>query len=257
MKLERQMAWPCHDCSVRDTSVCNVLIGRAPVQPMPAKQVFSQAFIKAEKDEVISQDESKGTAGPYVLCQGWALRQFCFSDGRRQILSVLIPGDPFFTAESAQSGLSVQAATDIQFCELRRDDIRREMMSNPVMSDAFGSVHAQAGNESVATALNLREPDPVRRIMTFVQRIVGRLAARGFGDGKTYPFPLAPADIADALALSTDDVNRAIEALRAECIFDLSNGTVAVLHSMHIETRLSAESIHDATRANASPEIRL
>lgn len=230
MRLQRELSWPCRDCEVRSTSFCTSVIGPRP----GAGRHISQNFFTAEKNETIYRDGDGQSPKPFVLCKGWAYRFHLFPDGRRQILSLLIPGDLYFPAasESAQPVHAIQAATDVEFCELQRDEIKRELAANTAARDEFCASYAHDIDESIAALSNLNESNPATRVANFLQRLVKRLAARGIRLGaNVYPFPLAPVDIADAVGLTVDDVNRAIQILRTDRIADLSNGALTIINA--------------------------
>jgi CRP-like cAMP-binding protein len=231
MKLERQMAWPCHECTVRGSNFCSTFIDKPP-RPRSTRERISQVFLSAAKHEVIHHDGDGTSPGPFVLCNGWAYRFHQFPDGRRQILSVLIPGDLFstFALLEPNPDFSVRAATDIQLCQLRRDDFRSEITSEPGLRDAFAKLCSAEVNDASAALVNLNECDPVRRVVGFVRQIIKRLLARNIVNGAgIYQFPLDHADIADATALAPDDVSSAMANLRENRIIDIADGLLTVL----------------------------
>ncbi len=204
-----------------------------PDAGLPApKNHIPQLFFHVDKNTVIQESGTQYFPGPYVLCQGWAYRFFRFPDGRRQILSVLIPGDLFsaFALFNPLPGFSVQAATNAHICQLGSEGIRKELAENPSVREAFGSLCATEIEEKAATSINLAERHPPTRIIGFIRRLVERLSARGIrNNADVYPFPLTPTEIADATGLAPDDVNRAIHDLREQRVVDLSNEEVTIL----------------------------
>jgi CRP-like cAMP-binding protein len=260
VEIERQLAWPCHGCAVRATNFCSALIGRAPASPSAAKDQISQVFFTADRNEIVRHGTHGMSSGPYVLCKGWAFRFHRFQDGRRQILSVLIPGDMFFTSAlgNLQPDYAVYSATDIQFCELDRDDIRREIADKPSTGGAFGQLCVQDGDETIAATVNFSESNFTKRVANFARGIVNRLAARNIKlAADVYPFPLTHADIADATGLDEMEINRAIQFLRADHIIDLLNGELTILNPEKFEGQASTPIRHDITTAISHSEIRL
>lgn len=238
MKLERRLAWPCRDCTVRSSSFCGTLIDRSSSRPPSAQNQISQVFLSADRHNVIRHSGKKYLSGPFVLCKGWAYRFYRFPDGRRQILSVLIPGDMFsaFTLFDPHSDFSVQAVTDIKVCQLGQDDIKRELAAEPGICDAFGKICSIEIDEIISTSIDLNERDAVKRIVGFVQRLVKRLSDRGIAiRADAYPFPLSHTDIADATGLTPDDVNRAIQNLRENSIIDISNNKIIIIDPAKFE----------------------
>jgi CRP/FNR family transcriptional regulator len=238
--IELQAAWPCRDCAVRSFSFCGTLIDGSPSCPQSEQNKISQVFLRAGKDEVIRHNGHGGTnfSGPMVLCEGWANRFYRFADGRRQILSVLIPGD-FFSVSTlleSRSDFSVQAATDVKICQLGRDDIKRKLAAEPDVCDAFEKLCSAEIEKSTSTAIDLNESDAATRVLGFVRRSVKRLSARGMAIRTgVYQFPLSHADIADATGLILDEATHAIQKLRAQCIVDISRDVLTILNEEKIE----------------------
>jgi CRP-like cAMP-binding protein len=240
LEEELQAAWPCCDCTVRGSSFCGTLIDGSPWRPQSEQNKIAQVFLSAAKDEPIRHNGhgGKDRSGPMVLCEGWAYRFYRFANGRRQILSVLIPGDLISVSAllDQQPGFSIQAATDVKICQLGRDDIKRKLAAEPSLCDAFGKLCSAEIDETTSTVIDLNESNSVKRVLGFVQRLVKRLSARGITIRKgVYEFPLSQADIADATGLNSDDVNRAIQKLRGQCIVDISKDALTVLNQEKIE----------------------
>lgn len=241
MTSEPQPTWPCRDCTVRNSSFCGTLIDGLPARPQSAQNQISQVFSSAGREKEIQHNGHDGNdcSGPMVLCEGWAYRFYRFPDGRRQILSVLIPGDLFSASALLEPhpDFPVQAATDVKVCQLGRDDIKRKLFTEPGIRDAFGKLCSDEIDETTSTVIDLNERNSVKRILGFIQRLVKRLAARGMTIRRdVYRFPLSHTDIADATGLTPEEVNRAIQNLRAERIFDISKDTLSVLDPEIFET---------------------
>lgn len=232
MKFERQLAWPCRDCGVRGSSFCGTLTDQAGTGMATPKGEIPQIFFHVDKGAVIQESGAQFIPGPYVLCQGWAYRFHRFADGRRQILSVLIPGDLFsaFALFNGQSAFSVRAATDAHICQLGSDAIKKQLAENSDICEALGQLCSIEVEDMAATSINLTGPNPIARIAGFIRRLIDRLAMRGIGNGaNVYPFPLNHDEIADATGLDPEQVNRATRKLREEHIIDLSHDEVTIL----------------------------
>jgi CRP-like cAMP-binding protein len=245
VNFERRLAWPCRDCTVRGSSFCGTLIDGSPSSPQLEQNKISQAFLRAAKDEPILHNGHGGKdfSGPMVLCEGWAYRFYRFSDGRRQILSVLIPGDLFSASAllDPHPDFSIRAATDVKICQLGRDDIKRKLAAKPSVCDAFGKLCSVEIDEMTSAVIDLNESNSVKRVLGFVQRLVKRLSARGITIRRgVYEFPLRQADIADATGLTADDVSRAIENLRQRGIVKIFNGILTILNSAEFEKQATA-----------------
>lgn len=241
VNLERHLSWPCRDCAVRVSNFCGTLIDGSSLCPQSEQNNISQVFLSAAKDEEIQHNEHGGhdRSGPLVLCEGWAYRFYRLPDGRRQILSVLIPGD-LFSASALLDPLpdfSVQAATDVKICQLGRDDIKRKLAAEPAAYDAFEKLCSDEIDEMTSTVIDLNERDSVKRVLGFIQRLVKRLSARGITAHRgTYQFPLSYMNIEDATGLTCDDVNHAIQSLRGKRVIYISQNMLLVFVPEVFET---------------------
>lgn len=238
MQLERHLAWPCRDCGVRGSSFCGTLIDRAESLPPAPANYVSQIFWQADRDSVIRSGGANYLSGPFVLCKGWAYRFYRFPDGRRQILSVLIPGDPFsvVTLLDPNSNFAVQAATDVKFCQLAHDDLKGALATQPHVRDSLGALHAAEMDDAISTAIELNESDAAKRVAGFLRRLIRRMSARRMAvDADVYPFPLSEMDIADATGLDPGDVNRALQKLRQSAILSIANDRITIIDAAELD----------------------
>ena len=232
MKFERQLAWPCRDCGVRGLSFCSTLTDHAGTGTATPIGKIPQLFFQVEKGAVVQESGAQFFPGPYVLCQGWGYRFHRFADGRRQILSVLIPGDLFsaFALFNGRPAFSVQAATDAHICQLGSGAIKKQLAENSDICEALGRLCSTEVEDMAATSINLTAPEPITRVAGFIRHLVDRLTARGIDNGaNVYPFPLSHDEIADATGLDPEQVHIATRNLREQYIANLLNEEVTIL----------------------------
>ena len=179
----------------------------------------------------------------FVLCTGWAFRFYQLADGRRQLLSILVPGDLFsaFGLFDPRPGYSVQALTDVRFCQLDRADLKRELTAEPSILDALGKICAVEIDDLNAASADLGRGNANERIVHFALRLAKRLSARGMTIRKNcYPFPLSDTDIADITGLTEAEVGRVIAGLRRNNVIDISDGKLRILNPAGFEGNASA-----------------
>ena len=75
----------------------------------------------------------------YVVCDGWAFRFVLLPDGRKQILSILIPGDVITPTRVFNEDVrfSVQALTDMQYCGFASSILRAKLIADLTVLDAW------------------------------------------------------------------------------------------------------------------------
>ncbi len=151
-----------------------------------------------------------------VLLQGWACRYKVLADGRRQIVSLLLPGDMcdphvFLLPTMDQSLGTITPA------------VVAKVPGAAIRAMAAGSAAiAEALNWEMLTCAEIQREWTVslgRR--TAVERIAHLFCEVSLRSGVTDPrnasdceFPLTQTDLADAMGLSTVHVNRTMQELR-------------------------------------------
>jgi CRP/FNR family transcriptional regulator len=68
-----------------------------------------------------------------IICKGWAASAFTLSDGSRQILSFLLPGDIVSTALlfGSRSHHLIEAVTDVSYRMFKRAELKAILLKNP------------------------------------------------------------------------------------------------------------------------------
>lgn len=176
-------------------------------------------------EQLINEGPAPGR--PRFVVSGWACRQRLMSDGRRQIFSLLLPGDSFgFGARPALSSVVALTALETVDATLLQDAVRR--------NSAPGLARAIVGTEILEDALlldhaiRLGRLTAVERVAHFLLELQQRLEIAGLGDRQRFPLPLTQEILADALGLSIVHVNRTLQQLRRAGLIELRSG-VAIL----------------------------
>lgn len=168
----------------------------------------------------------------YVLCNGWGIRFLQLPNGRRQIVSFLLPGDLFSasTVFEARFHFSVEALTAIQVSAMKRKEVQSRAASNTavVMAAAdFCCAQMEAADKMMA-ALGHKSAD--ERIAYLFLHLMKRISALNVIREERYPFPLRQQHIADAVGLTAVHVSRVLGAFRERGIAELSNGILQVFN---------------------------
>lgn len=221
----------CVNCAVRHVSFCGALMEEAPRDSSPSQSRAAKGYRSANESEVICR-QGEWSPHVFVLCRGWALRCHQLSDGRRQVLSILHPGDLFSAATLFDPcpDFSVQALTDVQYCKFNRIDLRQLAAASPRIFEALGKILAAEIKEMNDTAVDLGRYDAHTRVVRFVVRVINRLLARGMMmHDNRFPFPLNDRQIAQAVALTPSEVSHAMAMLRENDVIDVADGVLTVL----------------------------
>ena len=105
---ENTFASICVTCPHRETGLCGTLL-ESEACSQPGWQHFAAA---RAGEQIVVRNQPYDDV--FVLCAGWAFRYFQLSDGRRQILKFLLPGDAFSSAAVFEKA-----------CRLSREHTRR------------------------------------------------------------------------------------------------------------------------------------
>ncbi len=154
----------------------------------------------------------------FTLYSGWAFSFKQMPDGRRQILSFLIPGDAIMLENlyfpNFALPFSVKSLTAVAVCVFKLED----MILLTKASGAQARQLAATMHYNVA-CMNRRLVDMGRRsalgrVAQLILELEERLRGRGLSKEGRFHFPVRQEDIADALGLTTVYINRTLDRLR-------------------------------------------
>ncbi|MBS0448601.1 MAG: Crp/Fnr family transcriptional regulator [Proteobacteria bacterium] len=172
-------------------------------------------------------DEGQEDAPLYTLLSGWAFRYKTLSDGRRQILNFLLPGD-FIGVQQKMADASphgVQALTDVLLCVFQRDALWALHRGAPRLS--FSVTWLTAHEESLVddTLLSVGRRSAEERIASLLVMMYKRAATIDEHHGANgVAFPLTQQHIADGLGLSLVHTNKTLRKLERRGLHRIENG---------------------------------
>lgn len=219
---------PCESCPLRSLPLF-IEQAKAEVELI---QSLKRDQVGVAADSVIIL-EGRADAPLYTLLSGWAFRFKTLSDGRRQILNFLLPGD-FIGVQQKMGDVAahgVQALTDVNLCVFRRDALWELHRSAPALG--FGVTWLTAHEESLVddTLLSVGRRSAEERIASLLVLLFKRVAALlpdGAGS-QGVPFPLTQQHIADGLGLSLVHTNKTLRKLERRGLHKISDGRLHLL----------------------------
>lgn len=186
----------------------------------PPRAVAARADISAEGDEPRVN----------VLLEGWACRYRQFADGRRQIVSLLLPGeacDPDILLLDRQDH-ATGALTRCTLAPISGAALRALTARSPALDYALRrEVLATASIQREWTA-SLGRRSAIERLAHLFCELHARLTAVGLAQGSSYPMPLTQSDLADALGQTSVHINRTLRDLRGLGLVSLVNRCLIV-----------------------------
>lgn len=159
----------------------------------------------------------------HVVLDGWACRYKQLEDGRRQIISLCVPGDlcepTIVLLPTISHGFC--SLTSIRVSRFAHDEILQMFSESPSLERAF-LIEMLVGSEMQREwTFNVGRRTAVERMAHLFCEIPMRLAAVGLSNGAGCDLPLTQADLGDILALSTVHVNRTLQDLRSTGFVEL------------------------------------
>ena len=168
-------------------------------------------------------------ANAYVLQSGWALRYRVTPEGKRQILSFVLPGDfvglhANYERHAAYSVQTLGCAELGRIEPIRLLDLYRNF---PILASGLDWVSATNFNILAEHAVSLGVRTARRRILHLLLELQCRLMSVGLAREDGFENPMTQIHIADSLGLTPVYVSRCLKQLRAEKLVDVRRGYVS------------------------------
>ncbi|MDQ0316640.1 Crp/Fnr family transcriptional regulator [Amorphus orientalis] len=214
-----------------DNPLRRKLSARAPLTAHEEQALFDlwvRTMTFGARRDIVREGESAGSCG--LLLSGLACRYSMTSDGKRQITSFIVPGDIYdiqsFLLETMDH--SIASISPCEIAIIPHDTLLAITKSSQRISLAIWK-------ESLAEAaifrqwiVNLGRRSAYHRIAHIMCEMFARHRMVGLTDGSRVAWPITQAELGDATGLSVVHVNRSLQALRAEGLITLSNGTLEI-----------------------------
>jgi CRP-like cAMP-binding protein len=166
-----------------------------------------------------------------LIIEGFAIRSKTIKEGKRQILSIHIPGEI-----PDLMGLFLHVMdhdlTTLTACKvglIGHEALRQLHRRRPALAEMFWRdtlIDAAMFREWI---VNVGQRPAPARLAHVMMELRERLRVIGRVDGHSFEMPLTQEEIGDALGITAVHVNRVIRELREEGIVELHRGRVTVL----------------------------
>lgn len=184
-------------------------------------------LIEARADIV---EEGRGHGLCTVLIEGLACSYKSLDDGRRQILSLHVPGDvlDLHGAMLGRLDYSVAALSRCRVAPIAADALLEALDRRPNLRQAFWRASLLDSALLRAWLVALGQRPAHERVAHLFCEVDARLAAAGVAKGDSFDFPITQEELADALGLSVVHVNRVLQRLRRDGLITLRARKLAI-----------------------------
>jgi len=195
----------CRACPVREAAIC----GRRPADagaPLAARRLRTRR-VGARQVLGVADRPLQEFA---VISRGWAARYYVLPDGRRQILSFVLPGEPLVIEGlvSACQPYAIGSLTELELCAFDPEEAHAWVAEHPALACAYLKLHAHHNYRAYHLLTALGRATARQRLASLLLDLYDRLFAHGLATGGDLPFPLRQREIADTLGLTAVHVSR-------------------------------------------------
>lgn len=170
-------------------------------------------LVNARIDIAVEGDDPRTV---YVILHGWAGRCRYLPDGRRQITSLLLPGDccdPHVFLFRRRDH-TITALTPVVIANIPGPVFQELVARSPTLELAFFFETMIAGSIQREVAVCLGRRSGLERLAHLLCELHARQTAVALAAGRDCPMPLNQGDLADALGQTPVHINRMLQELR-------------------------------------------
>ena len=185
-------------------------------------------FVDARRDLISEGDRPRFV---HLVMDGWGARYKTLPDGKRQIVSLFLPGDfcdlNVYILKAMDH--SIGAITRLKVAMITPDEMNALTCERPRITQALW------WHELVTTAiqrewtLNLGQRTAYERLGHLLVELYLRLRTVGRAHDGRCDFPLTQNDLADATGLTSVHVNRTLQELRRDGLIELERKQLHIL----------------------------
>lgn len=221
----------CPECPARESAFCNIL-ARSVALPQAQVPCLTEESRTVLARRILCREQDVLSSVP-VICSGWALAAVMLSDGSRQILSFLLPGDLISAALlfDPKPNCFIEAITDVTYRAFGRAELKDLVFANPDLGEKLAQLWIEEKRRADEMIIDLGRRPASERIARLILGLFDRLQQRPIANGDAFEvdFPLRQHHIADAVGLTPVHVSKLLSELRRSGLIRLSERSLAIL----------------------------
>lgn len=200
-------------------------------------------------------NEGNTPDGVFLVMEGIAARHKLRTNGLRQIMAYLLPGD-FCDLDVALLNKMDHSITTLSSCKVVRipsETIAEIMQGHPRLARAMRMSTLVDEATLREWLVNVGRRTALERIAHLFCELLVRLQVIGLTDAESYALRLTQLDLADTTGLSNVHVNRSMQELRRRGLIEFKNGRVTIFNLPKLKAlaEFKANYLHLGDRAAA------
>jgi len=212
----------CNNCQARNSKLCSVFDGES------IAELFKIANpVKVKKGSYLLHEEDS-TKYVYNLSSGVSAVERLASDGRRQIMAFIYPGDFIGVSAGPAYSISDRALTDMTACKWHIRDIQALYVKYPELEQRVHEIATRILAATMDQIFVLGRKNAIEKIAYFLLYIDKR-QVKFDSHTDEFTLPMTRADIADYLGITIETVSRAFSFLKKKGLIELSQNWVVRL----------------------------
>ena len=211
----------CASCRLRKTDAFTPV----SADELAFMESFRSGTLALQAGSILIHEQKPG-GKLFTLYAGWAFRYKTLSDGRRQILNFLLPGDLIGLqqqfGDSAMHG--IEAVTDVSLCVFPRDGLWALFRRFPSLGYDVTWLAAREEGMVDDNLLTAGRRNAAERVAMLLMHLYRRLEHLGLAQDGSVEFPINQQHIADTLGLSLVHTNKTMRRLQQLGLHEIRNG---------------------------------
>jgi CRP-like cAMP-binding protein len=185
-------------------------------------------FVDARRDLISEGDKPRYV---HLMLDGWACRYKQLPDGKRQIVSLFVPGDFCDVNVYILRAMdhSIRAITRLKVAMITPEEMNALTCERPRITQALWWHELVTAAVQREWTLNLGQRSAYERLAHLLIELYMRLNVVGRANDGRCDFPLTQNDLADATGLTSVHVNRTLQELRRDKLIELERKQLHIL----------------------------
>lgn len=191
-----------------------------------------QQYLRTNAAGTLITDTLSGGDWPKLIVSGWACRESLQPNGRRQLLSLLLPGELVGNSQGlrALDLLEVTAITAVQMVSIAGivRAVEKEPGRYPGIEAGLIALRRLEERYLLEQLIRLGLQPAVQRLAGLLFELFWRSQAIGLASGKSFAMPLTQAMLGDAVGVSHVHVQRGLVDLKEQRLVTVHSGICRV-----------------------------